>query len=640
MRTLLRFALLVGLALGGCAGEIDRGSQNDPGSNGSGGPPASGGGGSMGGNTKPPPSGYPTADAGASIGYCAQLIPISAPSFQDLPAGPGRKLRVRVQASDPTAPPATWTWNVAHGDGAGTDVPVVALDPQATEVEFPLEQPGRYTLEVGASVRSIPCTVTALAFAVASDQRLGQFRVRVTPPEGQFPVQELRVQAMAGKPLAMGLLLEQGQPVTFQPRDDRGGIASYVRVSQLGSSLAVEGHTGHADFKPALLGAASYDVLFVPDEEVAPYVVLGQTPAMLNVLSQKLSPGAALTGKLLDGAGAPMKDGRVILRAGALTSTVGASSATGDFALRVRPGQFAVTVSPPPASGLPELTLAPESGLTIGEVPAAGAVEVKWAAVTPAPVGLMVTTAAGLPAAGARLRLERVAPLPAAGTLIYTAPGASPISHMVPGYVRLNGVVTTDGSGNLPGVPPGAYRLLITPSDADRLSALTTVTLDIPAGGLANRMVRLVNKVKLRGTLLPAESTGTKIFATPQELDPPRPVASATVGPGGAYQLDVDPERLYVVWADPGVGKPRVQLARVRAAADGAQVPDRTLPKALAFTGTLVSAPNGYPVPNAVIQVLCEMAASSCLDPGVVLSEGVSDRAGKFTLSVPDPGTL
>jgi hypothetical protein len=207
--------------------------------------------------------------------------------------------------------------------------------------------------------------------------------------------------------------------------------------------------------------------------------------------------------------------------------------------------------------------------------------------------------------------------------------------------VRLNGQVAADATASLPRVPPGSYRLLVTPSDADRLSALTTVTLDIPAGGLTNR-VRLANKVKLRGTLLPAEAVGAKIFATPQELDPPRPVATAVVGPGGAYQLDVDPDRLYVVWADPGLGKPlaRVQLARVRAATDGAQVPDRTLPKALPFTGTVLGSPTGQPVPNVVVQVYCDVAASSCLDPGVVLSEGVTDRAGAYSLTIPDPGTL
>jgi hypothetical protein len=647
-------AVLVALGLGGCTAQIgDRSVQNEPPGPGKGGTMSPGGGNGGGAPSGPPgydpgPGPVVRGDAGASAdgapaNFCAQLIPISAPSFQDLPAGPGFKLRVRVQPGDATAPPTSWTWSAVHGDGLGTDVPVTSLDPQNTEVELPIEKEGLYQLSASASVRTVPCTATAIAFATASERRLGQYRVRLTPPAGKFPVQETQVQVMAGKPLNQVLMLQQGQPVTFQPRDEAGthGIASYVRVSQLGSSLAVEGHTGHADFKPPLLAVLRYDVLFVPDEEIAPYVVLGQTPAMLNVLPQKLSPGAALTGKLVDGGGAPLRDGRVILRAGPLTSTVGASDVTGAFALRVRAGQFALTASPPPASGLPELTLAPENGLTIGEVPAAGTIEVKWAAITPAPVGLLITSAAGPPAVGARVRLERVEPLAAAGTMSYTPPSGAPVNRPIPGYVKVTGQVAADGTSNLPPVPPGSYRLLIIPSDADRTSALTSVALDVPAGGVSGKMVKLSTRARLRGTLLPAEAAGTRIYATPQEMDPPRPVAAGVVGPGGSYQLEVDPGRDYVIWADPGAGKPlsRVQLARVLDAADGAQVPDRTLPRALAFTGGVRGDDNNV-LPNVVVQVYCDMAAPSCLDSSIALGEAVSDKGGMVTLYLPDPGAI
>jgi hypothetical protein len=652
----MRRVLLLVLALGvaGCAAEIGH-SSGEPDNNGNGGPPSSGSGGSAGGGNKPgndpPPSSEPGADAGAASdagamagGFCAQLIPVSASSFQDLPAAPGSKLRVRVRASDPSAPPVTWTWTVTFGDGSGAEVPTTAVDPQATEVELPLEKPGHYQIVASAEIRTNPCSVSTIAFATAADRRLGHFRVRITPPPGLIPAQDVPIQAMAGVPLVQPLAVQQGQVVTFQPRDDRGGIASYVRVNQLGSSLAIEGHTAHADFKPPLLAVYNYDVLFVPDDDViAPFVALGLTPAALNVLPQKLTPGSELVGTLRDATGGPLKDGRVILRAGPLTSTVGKSEATGDYKLHVRGGQFAVTASPDPATGLPELSLPADAGITIdAAVAAAGTLELKWAAIVPAPVSLVVRASDGAaPAAGARVRLERATPMMGAGTFVYTPPGGTAVTRPMPGTVRLNGQVGADGTIAFPRVPPGSYRLLVTPADTDRTSALTATTLEVPAGGVSAQNVRLAGKVKLRGKLLPSPaSADTRVYAAPRDLDPPRPVASAIVGADGSYQLDVDPQRGYVVWADPGLGKPfaRAQLATVDAGAAGTTVPDRNLPKALAWKSTLFS--EAGPINGAVIQIFCDLAAASCLDPNITLGEGLSDKSGGFTLSLPDPGSF
>ena len=645
-----RWLLLAVLLLGGCMAADSAkigsppGGPDTGGSSGSNPGPGGGGGGSAG---KPP-----AVDGGAADGAvsgpseCARLLPVSTASFADVPAAPGAKLRVRVLPRDPGAPPVTWTWTVLFGEGAGTDVPVTTLDPLAAEVDVPTEKPGRYQLAARAAIRDQPCVAGATAFATPAASRLGHFRVRVTPPAGLFPVQEIPIQAKAGLNVSQPLTVRQGTPVAFQPSDESGtgGINSYVRVSQLGSSLIVEGHTGRADFKPPLLAVYPYDVLIVPDTDVAPFQVLGQTPAMLNVLPQKLSRGGALTGQLHDGAGAPLKDGRVILRAGALTSTVGRSAAGGDFTLRVRAGQFAITASPDPDSGLPELTLPADTGLTISDGAAVGTVDLKWAAASPVAVGLVVRTADGAAAAtGARVRLEGGDSIPVAGTLIYTPPSGAPITRSVPGYVRVNGQVAADGSTSLPRVPPGSYRLVITPADGDRLSGLTTIPLEVPAAGVSGQAVRLAARVKLRGRLLPAQTAaGVRVYAAPKEQDPPRPVASATVAADGSYQVDVDPARSYVVWVDPGLDKnlARSQLAIVDAGAAGADVPDRNLTKALRFSGFLRAEAAGTPIANGVIQVFCDVATASCLDPTIPLSEGVSDSKGGFLLSLPDPGSF
>jgi hypothetical protein len=287
---------------------------------------------------------------------------------------------------------------------------------------------------------------------------------------------------------------------------------------------------------------------------------------------------------------------------------------------------------------LPELVLAADNGLLINGTSAAS-LDVRWAPAGAVPVGLMVQTAAGGGVGGARVRLERLASIPDAGSLVYRRPGTADVARSLHGQVRANGVAGADGSVTLPRVPPGQYRLLVTPADGDGVSALSTETLDVPAGGLAGRTVKMVARVKLRGRLLPAAgAAGTRVQATPRALDPPRPVAVATAAADGSYELEVDPEQIYVVWADPAVGRPfaRVQLAAIPAGAAGMMVPDRTLPAGLAFTGAVTG--GGAPLSGAVIQVFCD--GDTCLDSTLPLAEGVSGTDGAFSLVLPDPGSL
>jgi hypothetical protein len=582
----------------------------------------------------------------ADPGVCGRLVPVSAVSFQNLPAAPGARLRVRAELSSGAAPASPWSWLVTYGFGVGTEVTVTPLDAQASLVELPLEKSGPYTLTAFAQAPEGKCQPTANAFAVATDRQLSQFRIRLVPPAVlPFPTQDTAVQVLAGTPPSQPLVLQMGAEVVLEPHaaSTRDGVSSYVRVTETRSALTVEGHTGGGAFRALLLPPFTYDVLFVPDGDVAPVLHTAKTPAALNVLPLLLTPGTALAGQALDAGGRPVRDARVVLRAGALTSTVGISDGGGGFALRVRPGSFGIDVAPPPDSGLPELVVPPEAGLTVPDAASAGAAELRWAAVSSAPVSLSVSGPDGVrPAAFARVRLERDAPLAAAGTLVLRPPSGAAVMRALEGHAHAAGQADASGMVTLPALPTGRYRVTLIPADGDDAAALTAATLDLGPGGVAAAPLRLATKVRLRGSLQPAAAAGTRVYATPRSVDPPRPVASATAGAGGAYELAVDPGRDYVVWVDPppGSGLARALLALVPSGSGGADVPARTLPRALAFTATVNGDRLQAGVPAVVIQAFCDAASPTCLDPTLPLAETVSTQGGQFTLPLPDPGSL
>jgi hypothetical protein len=634
----MRAAGLVALLLlAGCAGSFD-----SPNSYGSGSGPGSAPAGSPG--PAPPPVVAPTPaptpaapmtpapmPSPGDSGMCGRLVPVSALSFQDLPAAPGARLRVRAEAVK-GAPATPWLWRVVYGDGAGVDVATTSLDAQGSVAELPLEKAGRYRLSAATDLGGVPCTLNEIAYAVQTDRRLAQFRIRLVPPSGlPFPTQESAVQAQAGVPLTQPVVLQRGAEVVLDPHDasGSGGVSSYVRVTETRSALTIEGHTDSLPFKALLLASFAYDVLFVPDGDVAPLLQTAKTPAALNVLPLVLTPGTAVSGRALGAGGQPVRDVRVVLRAGALTSTVGASDAAGGFALRSRGGTFALAVSPPSDAGLPELALAATPGLPIPDAASAGSLEIRWAPVTAASVTLSVRAPDGIrPAAGARARLDRDGVLPAAGTVTFHPPAGPALTRTLEGLAHAVGQVAADGTVTLSPLPPGRYRLTVTPADGDDSSALTATTVDL--GGAAPAPVRLSAKVHLRGTLQPAAIVpGTRVYATPRVVDPPRPLAAAVVGADGSYDLAVDPGR----------GVARSLLAAVSSGVTGSEVPPRTLPRALAFT-SVVTGEGAQAVGAVVVQAFCDAASPSCLDPTLPLAETLSGPGGAFTMPLPDPGSF
>jgi hypothetical protein len=635
-----RLALLM-LLLAGCAPGTTApafGTGAAPGDSVPGSPPAT-----PGGSNGPPGSPAPmTTPPGATGGgtLCGQLVPVSSSSLADLGSAPGARVRVRAELSGMAQPTSPWTWTVLYGEGAGTLVDVIPLDDQRSVVEVPLEKEGRY--QIAASTGG--CSLAEIAHATDASGRLAQFRVRLAPPAGQpWPVQESALQVKTGTvpPAPLPFVLLSGTEVTLEPHDatGTGSVSSYIRITDPRTSLSVEGHTALLPFKARLLPSVTYDVLFVPDGDVAPVLQLGKAPSAIAVLPLQLSPGTALGGKLVDAAGAAVKDARVILRAGVLTSTVGASDGGGAFALHARAGTFALSVSPPPASGLPELTLGlePGSGLAIPDAASAGSADIAWAPLATAPATLTVVSADGRPAVGARLSVQRRDPLASAGTLTLR-PGAGPaVSMPLQGWAHADGVVAADGTVTLAPLPAGSYQVTLVPGDADVASGLTSLPLDLTPGSRVSAPLALAARVTLHGQV--SAPAGTRIYAVARAATPARAPVSAVIAADGSFSLAVDPGRDHLVWADPPAGKgaARAQLAIVKAGTT--EVPMRALPRALAFPARVSASETRAGVAAVVVQLFCDPQSPSCLDPTLPLAEAVTGPDGAVSLLLPDPGS-
>jgi hypothetical protein len=430
--------------------------------------------------------------------------------------------------------------------------------------------------------------------------------------------------------------MQRGDEVKIDPRAGAtaSGLASYVRLSEVDAPIRLDGNTRWAPFSAFLLPAARYDLLIVPEDGAAPLYFPARTAHEINILSPQVDPGAAVTGRLLDPAGAPVRDGRVVLRAGALTSTVGASDVDGNFALRARPETYALVVSPPPDAGLPELQVPVASGLAVS---ADAAVEVRWAGAAAARLQVLVSGADGATAAGARVQLQMDA-IAQAGSL---AAGKAKLA--AEGRLDLVALAGSDGAVTFPRLPRARYRVTVAPPDSDSVSAVADAVVDL-SGGDSSRSINLGRRVPLRGRLFPAgDAAGMRVVAALAATDPLRPLrpsVSSTVGPDGTYEVPVDPGRDYLVWLEPPAGSrmPRVVVGRVPASAAGGAAPDHTLARGLTVDALLTVDAKLAEVPGALLQVLCIPDAPDCFDATVPLAEAVSGTGGRAQLVLPDPG--
>jgi hypothetical protein len=566
----------------------------------------------------------------------------------DLP--PMTRLRVRGTLGG-TRPPAmpTWTWTVRYENSL--DITPTPSDMTGATVEFELARPGLYTIR--ALVLST-CSTSVTASAFDPRTHPTPFWVRITPPPGvSAAVTETSISVNAGAPLATNLELQAARVVALDPQDtDNLEIPSYIRVSSAQSSVFLEGHNDRTGgFRVPLSQILPYSVLVVPDDAIAPAVFTAPSAAALSALPLMLDRGASISGRVTTERG-PVARARVLLRAGALPSTVGLTDAQGGYMLWARSGaRFGVTIAPPAGSGLPEAHVADSDGLeldtNIAPVPA---LSFRYDAIATATLALLVRTADDVaPARPVRLRLETESgALPDVGALTI-AGGADPITAS--GFVRVDATTDAGGLATIPALPRALYRVTLAPTEDGSSDAVTTVPLDLGPDTPVSRTVKLTRKVMVSGRLGPVTSAaGATVVAIDDGADLGGGIMSRTVGADGRWDLRLDPGRPFRIYLEPqpARGLPRVLLARLVAPDRDQALEDRTVPRGLGASGlvTLDDGTRKAPVAGAVVQVFCIGGPPDCVvatapatDLSRPLFEAVSGPDGSYRLMLPDPGS-
>jgi hypothetical protein len=304
-------------------------------------------------------------------------------------------------------------------------------------------------------------------------------------------------------------------------------------------------------------------------------------------------------------------------------SAVATTAADGSFTLRAASGGGAVTVevAPPNPSGLPRLS-ATSSMLDLS-VP----LQIRYAAnVTLKDLAGTVVRRQGAPVAGAGVTV--VGSLAAVGTVT-----AGKVASAT-GEVRITS--SADDSGALPAmlVPAAVLSVVITVAAGDLAVAALDTTGGVPASLDAPPMQPIIAAmfdaatVRLSGAVLDLVPTGALAMAAAPPLhvtaDGTGAVA-AVLAAGGHYDLR---------FHDPaGRAAPLVVADRVVATI----ATSYHLPAALQVRGT-VKLGGTQPLADASIQFLCDSCTG--IDRARPIAEVASDDAGRFTLAVPDPGTM
>jgi hypothetical protein len=575
-------------------------------------------------------------------GCLVTIAPVSPPSFADIEAGPGARMRVRGTVAGARTSPVVWQWTVTFEDLSPRTT--TAIDGAGAMVEFPIDKIGTY--DIKASVTGDPlCSASRLVTSVAPRPAAFILRANIRG----YPVQDTSIElASSGPQPTVGIRLDAGVPTTLSPTRAGSGAAlpSYVRITLPASGFNVEGDTLNGPFVANLLSQVSYDLLIVPSDnpDVAPDLLSG-TAASWG--STALDGGIPVAATLRDGAGRPVAGARVVLRRGELPSTIAVSDASGALTLRARAGRLAAFIVPPASTGLPRISVGAsgDPGIALDGAAPSLTLGLVWNPVVTAALSVEVRTPDGMTAMpGAVVRVISRGSRPPDGTLTARAGSSAPV--MLPG-LGVNDVELATGATGVavfPPLPVGSYDVTVVPAamaGTRAPAAITSLSVTLPAAGLS-QTVTLAPKAQLAGRLLPlTDSPGAQVTAIDQSTPAGGSVVTAPVGADGTYTLVVDPGRSYRLLAEPppGVMRARAVLATVTSTPGTTQVGDATLPVGRPVSGIVMSG-QGLTAPalrNVLIQAFCPAVSTKCLDPTFPLADAISGEDGSFRLVLPEP---
>jgi hypothetical protein len=574
--------------------------------------------------------------AGAGAGCTVTIVPLDPPSFFSLVAGPSSTLEMQASVSGYTGTP-TWQWSVEMTTGtASTPVPVTLADDTGARVEVPLPTPGK--LAIRALIAGAPqCNREPSVYQINAPQT-PTFVFRVTPPSGSMlPVSEsvLAATDLGGGPHTLDLGGGSvDDVVSLAPIDARGfPLPSFIRVTSPSFNFDLEGYTSQSPLITPLDPALTYDVLVVPEAGLAPLLVSGQVGDFQKALGPTVAPGLPVMGVALDGAGTPVVGAHVLLlRDGALPSTVGVTAADGTFELSARDGMLSAEIVPPDGSGLPTAHVAPGIVLLAEETNLS--LTMAWAASTSGDLSATVRDPGGTLVQGARVRADATGDLSSVGMLTVAAPGVLADAHLTAtGSAEADAITDAQGLAHLGRLPTGSYHITAAPP-AGMSAAVTMSDVTLPAAGLA-AAVPLAALVAVTGTLTPLGPTaGASVTALDQGVLASSTLPTAVAAADGTYTLMLSPGRSYELLVQPAQGQALgAGVLSVVTPGTSAGARSDVVPAGLTWSGVVTGA--GRPVAGALVEVFCGKAGASCVDASIAVAQGMTRADGTLSLLLP-----
>ena len=570
-----RAALILTLAVAGCAGDDDAGSQPDFGQ---------GYGTDLG--TVPPPG-------------CAITLTQSS-------SYPPAVLMASTAATFPNP-----RWTVAL---AGSDAPTAQVDPTGRSAIINADSAGTYTVTL--TFANGACSDFQSLDLLNPTGATQAYRLRALPPPGSMsaPTDTMEI-LTGGTPLANRTLkLDPGTLVGGTLTGPAGAIAGEIRFVGMQVPDADTRAGANGLFSFYVSAADVYRPLLIPDSPtLAPHLGDQGEGYQLSMSGFVVTAGAPISGSVSDGTN-PIAGAGVVLRAGLLPSGLGTSASDGSFSLRAEalstPYQLGVS-----SDGWPTLTLdnvtVPSAGLNLAIVYSVARVAVSGS----------VLTSGNSALAGARITIESSDAIAAAANV--TIGGSTLVASG-----RVSRVVTSDSSGALPALqlPAGAYVVTVEPPTGAS-DGLTTFQTTAP--GTWN--LTLQPPVSLSGKVTDMAGhavVGARVTAT--ALSGLGAAPYATTDSGGVYTIPVGAGTASNVRVEP-LAAAKLSDATVFVAA-GAAKADITLSPGLQIVGLVTSSSSAI-VPLALVEAMCW----DCATP-TILKTAVSDGSGNYKLYLPDPG--